>query len=162
MDLETERELERMKYNATDIPTDQKQYMFQNIPSYHHKRIQRKLHTLESELQRQFEHQIQAEKERENLSRKLHLLNKKDGYHQTRSSIAKKLNDNIMTNVWKEKELVRNKQKISKLRQRQGYSRVEHVFMALDEDPIFNNVSASTIHPSNSDEGDENVRTVFV
>ena len=108
LDLETERELERMKYNATDIPTDQKQYMFQNIPSYHNKRVQRKLHTLESELQRQFEHHIQAEKERENLSRKLHLLNKKDRYHQTKSSIAKKLNDNITTNVWKEKELVRN------------------------------------------------------
>lgn len=30
--------------------------------------------------------------------------------------------------------------------------------MALDEDPIFTNVSASVIHPSNSDEGDDNNR----
>jgi hypothetical protein len=39
LDLETERELERMKYKATDIPVDEKQYMFQNIPSYHNKRV---------------------------------------------------------------------------------------------------------------------------
>jgi hypothetical protein len=32
--------------------------------------------------------------------------------------------------------------------------------MALDEDPIFTNVSASVIHPSNSDEGDDNTRTI--
>ncbi len=68
--------------------------MFQNIPSYHNKRVQRKLHTLESKLKEQYEQHIHAEKERQRLSRKLHLLNEQDRYHRTKNNVEKKLSDN--------------------------------------------------------------------
>jgi hypothetical protein len=158
LDLDTDRELEKMKYSNSNLPKDENTHMFQNVSSYHNKRLQRKLHSLESKLKMQFDQHIQADKERQNLSRKLHLLNEQEGYHQTKSNLAKRLSENITAYVWNEKELVRNKRKISKLRQRQGYSRVERAFMALDEDPIFTNVSTSVIHPSNSDKGDDNNR----
>jgi hypothetical protein len=148
-----------MRYPAAHPPMDENTYMFQDVPSYHNKRVQRKLHTLESKLKEQFECHIQSEKERQNLSRKLHLLNNQEGYNQTKSNIAKKLSENITANVWKEKELVRNKQRINKLRQRQGYSRVECAFMALDEDRLFANISASVIQPSNSDDNNNNAQS---
>jgi hypothetical protein len=122
LSLDTERELKKMTYPAANPSMDCNTYMFQGVPSYHNKRVQRKLHTLESELKEQYKQHIQAEKERHSLSRKLQLLNEQDGYHRTKTSVQKKLSDNITENVWKEKELVRNKQKINKLRQRQGYS----------------------------------------
>jgi hypothetical protein len=80
---------------------------------------------MKTKLQEQFKQLLNAEKDHQNLSRKLQLLNQHDGYHQTKRNIEKKLSDNITKNIWKEKELVRNKQKISKLRQQQGYSRVD-------------------------------------
>jgi hypothetical protein len=95
-----------MQYPATNPPMNENTYMFQNVPSYHNKRVQRKLHNLETKLKEQYEQHIQAEKERHSLSRKLHLLNEKDGYHRTKNSVQKKLSDNITENVWKEKELV--------------------------------------------------------
>lgn len=85
--------------------------MFENIPSYQNKRVQQKLSALEKNLQAQYAKQIQAENDRLNLLRKLKLLEQKDGYHQTKRNITKKLSDNIMDNVWQEKELVRNKEK---------------------------------------------------
>ncbi len=117
LDLEVERKLEKMKYQTSSLPADDNHHMFQNVPSYNNKRVLRKLRAMEIKLQEQFQQHIQAEKERQSHSRKLHLVNKQDGYHRTKSNIEKKLSDNITENVWKEKELIRNKQKINKLRQ---------------------------------------------
>jgi hypothetical protein len=117
LDLETERELDRMKYNESSLPVNRPSHMFHGTPSYSNKRVQRKLHTMETKLQEQFEHVLKAEKDRQYLSRKLQLLNQHDGYNQAKRNLEKKLSDNITENVWKEKELVRNKQKISKLGQ---------------------------------------------
>ncbi len=153
LDLETERELDRMKHNEPNLPMDRPPHLFHKTPSYSNKRVQRKLHTMETKLQEQFGHVLKAEKVRQHLSRKLQLLNQHDGCNQAKRNLEKKLSDNITENVWKEKELVRNKQKISKLRHRQGYSRVERAFMALGEDPLFANISASVIQPTSSGEG---------
>lgn len=90
---------------------------------------------------------------------KINLLEQQEGYHQTKCSIARKISDNITENVQNEKEIVRSKQKLSKLRQRQGYSRVERAFMVVEEDQLLANASISVIHPFNSNESNDNVQT---
>ncbi len=103
LDLETERELEKMQSKESSSPMDHQSYMFQDKPSYSNKRVQRKLHVMETKLQEQFKQVLSAEKDHQNLSRKLQLLNQHDGYHQTKCNIEKKLSDNITENepiIW--------------------------------------------------------------
>jgi hypothetical protein len=159
LDLETEREMDKMKHQHGNENLHCSQGLFQNIPSYHDKRTQRKINLMKAKLQEQLKQHIESKKEHKNLLRRLQLLQNREGYEQSKRNIARKINNNITESVWNEKEIIRNKQKINKLRQRQGYSRIERAFMALDEDPLLTNVTASVINATNSDETNDTTAT---
>jgi hypothetical protein len=68
LDLESEHESERMKYNESSLPVDHPSHMFHETPSYSNKRVQCKLHAMETKLQEQFGHVLKAEKDHQKLS----------------------------------------------------------------------------------------------
>jgi hypothetical protein len=144
--------MDKMKHQQDNENLHCSQGLFQNIPSYHDKRTQHKIALMKAKLQEQLKQHIESKKEHKNLQRKLQLLQHREGYEQSKHNIARKINNNVTESVWNEKEIIRNKQKINKLQQRQGYSRIERAFMALDEDPLLTNVTASVINATNSDE----------
>ncbi len=65
-----------MKYHSNEprstINTDRN--IFEDVPSYQNKRVQRKISILETKLQSQYSKHIQAENIRLNLMKKLNLL----------------------------------------------------------------------------------------
>lgn len=64
--------------------------------------------------------------------------------------------------MWVEKDKLRTKHQINKLRGHQRYSHVKRAYMTIADDPQFANINASIIHPTANDEnGAANLQTTI-